>query len=79
MDRLRSMIAPSGGGRLDTLSSQELRVLAEVAAGKTNKEIARDLTLSDKTVRNHLSNVYEKLSVHRRSQAIAQYIHRKSH
>jgi two-component system response regulator DevR len=57
--------------RFEKLSEQEQRVLALVAQGKTNKEIAVDLGLSDKTVKNYLSNVLEKLNFTRRSQAAA--------
>lgn len=51
------------------LSTQERRVLALVVEGKTNKEIGVDLGLSEKTVRNYLSNAFQKLGVSRRSQA----------
>ena len=43
------------------LSDRELQVLAEVARGKTNAEIGRTLNLSEKTVRNYLSTILEKL------------------
>jgi len=56
------------------LSSQEKRVLALVAEGKTNKEIATALDLSDKTVKNYLSNIFQKLQVSRRAQAAAIFI-----
>lgn len=55
--------------RLASLSTQERRVLALVAEGKTNKEIADAMDLSDKTVKNYLSNIFEKLQISRRSQA----------
>lgn len=58
------------------LSPQEERVLSLVAEGKTNKEIAVALGLSDKTVKNYLSNVFDKLQVTRRSQAVAFYLRR---
>jgi DNA-binding NarL/FixJ family response regulator len=51
------------------LSPQERRVLALVVEGKTNKEIAAALFLSDKTVKHYLSNACVKLGVSRRSQA----------
>jgi len=54
---------------LERLSSQERRVLFEVAAGKTDKEIAGTLGLRPKTVRNYLERVFEKLGVHTRTQA----------
>jgi two-component system, NarL family, response regulator DevR len=57
-----------------SLSPQEERVLKLVADGKTNKEIAVVMGLSDKTVKNYLANVYDKLHVTRRSQATAVYL-----
>jgi two-component system, NarL family, response regulator DevR len=57
-----------------SLSPQEERVLKLVADGKTNKEIAAVMGLSDKTVKNYLANVYDKLHVSRRSQATAVYL-----
>lgn len=66
--------AASGRERFDTLSPQERRVLALVAEGKTNKEIAMALSLSDKTVKNYLSNLLDKLQLSRRSQAAAFYV-----
>ncbi len=58
----------------EQLSRQEQRVLALVAEGKTNKEIAVALELSDKTVKNYLSNIFQKLHVSRRTQAAAIFI-----
>jgi DNA-binding NarL/FixJ family response regulator len=57
----------------DTLSPQERRILALVVEGKTNKEIAKAIGLSDKTVKNYLSNAFQKLHVGRRSHAAALY------
>lgn len=45
------------------LSDRELQVLAEVTRGKTNAEIAQTLNLSEKTVRNHISAILEKLNL----------------
>ncbi|MDB5864798.1 MAG: devR [Betaproteobacteria bacterium] len=53
----------------EALSPQEKRVLAHVVEGKTNKEIAIALGLSDKTIKNYLSNAFQKLQVNRRSHA----------
>jgi two-component system response regulator DevR len=64
--------SPKGGGP-DDLSIQERRVLALVVEGKTNKEIAVKLGLSDKTVKNYLSNAFQKLRVSRRAHAAAVY------
>ncbi len=55
------------------LSPQQYRVVQLVAKGMTNKEIANALGLSEKTVRNYLSTIFEKLHITRRSQAAAMY------
>ena len=72
MAMLDGKTAAKPSGR-DTLSPQERRILALVVEGKTNKEIARALGLSDKTVKNYLSNAFQKLHVGRRSHAAALY------
>lgn len=59
--------------RWDQLSPQERRVLALVADGRTNKEIGVSMGLSEKTVRNYLSNLMDKLGVNRRAEAAAFY------
>jgi two-component system response regulator DevR len=58
---------------LSVLSSQESRVLALITEGRTNKEVAAEMGLAEKTVKNYLSTVFEKLHVSRRSQAAALY------
>ena len=61
-------------GRRETfpeLTSREGEILDLVARGLENRRIARELHLSDKTVRNHVSNVLGKLGVEDRSEAIA--------
>ena len=60
-----------------SLSPQEQKVLALVAEGKTNKEIAAALELSDKTVKNYLSNVFDKLHLSRRAEAAAFFARRR--
>jgi DNA-binding NarL/FixJ family response regulator len=60
------------------LSPQEQRVMARVAIGLTNKEVAQELGLSENTVKNYLGNVFEKLGVKRRAQAVALYLQRTS-
>ena len=66
---MRSSFAQDAAHQDDPLSPQEQRVLSLVAQGKTNKEIAAVLGLSDKTVKNYLSHIFQKLRVSRRSQA----------
>jgi DNA-binding NarL/FixJ family response regulator len=74
LSRVRGDTVPVPPTKLDLLSAQERRVVALVAEGKTNKEIAHDMGLSDKTVKNYLSNAMEKLNLSRRSQAAALFI-----
>lgn len=65
--KTQGTVAPDSGR--GPLSPQEQRVVALVADGKTNKEIAADMGLSPKTVKNYLSNIYQKLQITRRAQA----------
>ncbi len=53
------------------VTGQEMRVLERLAAGLSNKEIARTLGLSPNTVKTHLANLFSKLEVARRTQAIS--------
>ena len=66
--------APATKDALAMLSPQERRVLALIAEGRTNKEVAQEMILTEKTVKNYLSNVFEKLHVSRRGEAAALYI-----
>ena len=59
------------GDRLALLSPQEERVLEQIARGLTNREIAIELDLAEKTVKNYVSNVFMKLDVDRRAEAAA--------
>lgn len=71
----RAAAAPPGqpAPALALLSTQERRVLALIAEGRTNKEVGAELGLSEKTVKNYLSNVFAKLQVSRRAQAAVVY------
>lgn len=76
--KVKSLSAPVLQEKRDSLSPQEERVLALVAEGKTNKEIAVSLSLSEKTVGHYLENIFQKLQVTRRSQAAVLYTRRQS-
>lgn len=73
--RVMQMVKSGGSGRdaLASLSPQEKRVLALIAEGCTNKEVGVKLGLSEKTVKNYLSTVFEKLHVSRRAEAAVIY------
>jgi len=53
-----------------SITGKEHEVLRHLAAGQSNKEIAREMGVSPNTVKTHLANLYEKLEVSRRTQAI---------
>ncbi len=72
LERLDGGITVTGG-----LTGREVEVLRLVAAGHTNRVVARELTLSEKTVARHLSNIYTKLGIGSRAAATAYaYDHR---
>ena len=73
LNLVRQRGATKENAQLNLLSPQERRVLAFVSDGKTNKEIAVLMELSDKTVKNYLSNIFEKLHLSRRAQAATFY------
>lgn len=53
------------------LTGRELQILELVAQGSTNKEIAKELSISDNTVRHHVNSIMEKLEVSDRTEAVA--------
>jgi two-component system, NarL family, response regulator DevR len=76
--RVKAEPAQAGSLRKQSLAPQEERVLALVAEGLTNKEIGAALQLSDKTVKNYLSNMFQKLHITRRAQAATFFVKRQS-
>lgn len=65
---------PAGG---DTLTERELDVLRRAARGLTNKQIGAELQISDRTVQNHLANIYAKLGVASRTEAVTAGLQRQ--
>lgn len=55
--------------KIESLTSRELEVLVRVANGMINKEIATSLHISERTVKNHISNIFKKIDVSDRTQA----------
>lgn len=71
LERVRKMEMGGADEGLATLSERERRILSLIAEGKTNKEIAKEVFLSDKTVKNYVSSILTKLNLTRRSAAAA--------
>jgi DNA-binding CsgD family transcriptional regulator len=71
VERVDSLTARDVGDDMHGLSGRELEVLRLVAAGKTNREIARALFVSEHTVARHLQNIFHKLGVSSRTAATA--------
>ena len=71
MQRVRTAASGAATDELADLTAQERRILLLVAEGMTNKEIAADVFLSDKTVKNYVSSILSKLNLQRRTQAAA--------
>lgn len=55
--------------KIDSLTRRELEVLIQVSNGMFNKEIANSLDISERTVKNHISNIFKKIEVNDRTQA----------
>jgi DNA-binding NarL/FixJ family response regulator len=68
-ERLRN--GPKDDPLLSKLTHQELVIVEHIAAGKTNKQIADEMFLAEKTVKNYVSNLLTKMGMSRRSEAAA--------
>jgi DNA-binding NarL/FixJ family response regulator len=71
LERVRRIANGDEKDELSELTAQERKILRLVAEGKTNKEIATEVFLSDKTVKNYVSSILSKLNLQRRAQAAA--------
>jgi DNA-binding NarL/FixJ family response regulator len=71
LERVRRVASGEANDELGELTAQERKILLLVAEGKTNKEIAGEIFLSDKTVKNYVSSILGKLNLERRAQAAA--------
>lgn len=74
VSRLSDSMSGAWESGMHLLSPQQRRVVHALAQGKTNREIAVDLALSEKTVKNYLMNIFTKLQIGRRSQAVSLYV-----
>jgi len=69
LERIRRIAGGPYQHELAELTAQERRILNHLAEGKTNQEIAAEMFLSDKTIKNYVSSILSKLNLHRRSEA----------
>jgi NarL family two-component system response regulator LiaR len=58
-----------GRDEVDALSKREVEVLSALARGRSNKEIAKDMSIGEETVKTHVSNILSKLHLSDRTQA----------
>jgi DNA-binding NarL/FixJ family response regulator len=56
--------------KIDLLSKREFEILVLIGSGHNNKEIGQSLFISEKTVKNHITNLFKKIEVHDRVQAV---------
>ena len=76
-DALRRAPGPANDSAeegLGALTAREREVLNLLARGMSNREIAEQLVITNKTVKNHLSRIYEKIGAHSRSEAVALWL-----
>ncbi len=78
LERMRRIATADEPDELAALTQQERKILALVAEGQTNKEIAAAVFLSDKTVKNYVSSILAKLNLERRAQAAAYIVRLKN-
>lgn len=76
LDRLAQMSRQARFGGPQVLSERELEVLRLMAAGAANKSIASDLAISESTVKTHVTNIFQKLEVNHRTEAVTQALQR---
>jgi len=77
LEQVREMATEGRGKDQPKLTENETKILERIAEGKTNREIAGEIYLSEKTVKKYVSNILDKLDLRRRSEAAA-YIARRT-
>jgi len=78
LTRLRTLPIVSTDRTVQTLSPQEQNILPLIAEGKTNKEIASAMGLTEMTVKSYLQNIFQKLKISRRTQAAAWFMKKQN-
>jgi DNA-binding NarL/FixJ family response regulator len=77
LEQVREMATTGRRDDQPKLTENENKILQRIAEGKTNREIAGEIYLSEKTVKKYVSNILDKLNLRRRSEAAA-YIARRT-
>ena len=78
LEQVRQMAAAPRRDDGPKLTENESKILERIAEGKTNREIASEIYLSEKTVKKYVSNILDKLNLRRRSEAAAYITRRRS-
>ena len=78
LDRVKELTNGTQKRGLDSLNKRESQILKLIARGLTNREIAEEICLGEKTVRNYVSAILQKLDVAHRTQAAVYYLERRS-
>lgn len=76
LERLRNPVDAEDDPRYQSLTEQERKILDEIAAGKTNRQIAQTMFLAEKTVKNYVSGLLRKLDMERRTEAAVYAVER---
>jgi len=75
---LTSIISSNEKQKADKLTNKEVEILKMISIGKSNKEIAKDMEISEKTVRNYISNIFRKLNVSNRTEAASYWLRKQT-
>ena len=76
LDRLAQLSRHGVGAGPEVLSEREIEVLQKMASGAANKEIAASLSISESTVKTHVANIFQKLDVSHRTEAVTSALQR---
>lgn len=75
IETLRQLGQPDPPSPVDTLTSREIAVIGAVVDGATNRDVSEQLNLSEQTVKNHLSHIYDKVGVSNRLELVVFAMH----
>ena len=76
LDRFAQLSRQEAHSPSEILSGREIEVLQLMAQGSANKQIAASLTISESTVKTHVANIFQKLDVNHRTEAVTQALQR---